>query len=101
MRSRWPHYALAILAVLVPIATGLEAATFGYVISIERRLTRLETLAGIPAASSTPAPSPPPREIIIKRPDPARRRLLVREPGDERGDEGREIVARIERPPDR
>lgn len=50
----WQHLALAVLAVLVPIATLLQGATFSYVVAIERRLTRLETLQELAAPRRAP-----------------------------------------------
>ena len=42
--ARWPQVALAIVGILVPIVTALQAWTFAYVVSIEHRLTRVETI---------------------------------------------------------
>lgn len=41
---KWPHLVLAVLGILVPIGAALQGVTFSYVVSIEHRLTRLETL---------------------------------------------------------
>lgn len=51
--------AVAILAALSPIVVALQGATLAYVVSIERRLTRLETLQGIaPGAHQIPPATP-------------------------------------------
>jgi hypothetical protein len=41
---KWVNVVISMFGILAALGAGLQAATFSYVVSIERRLTRLETL---------------------------------------------------------
>lgn len=47
---------LTVLAVLVPIGIALQGFTLSTLLSIERRLTRLETLQGVTPGAERPRP---------------------------------------------
>jgi hypothetical protein len=90
---------LGLCAVLVPVLVALQSATFAYVVSIERRLTRLETLQGLPAGARQAEPpgaatvtprSPAPPGASQKggdrsRPARARAFTILTMPGDAAG----------------
>lgn len=56
--SKFATVLLALLAVMVPIVIALQGWALGTLLSIERRLTRLETLQGIAPGSRAPASTP-------------------------------------------
>lgn len=94
---KWPwNVVLALLGILVPLTGAIQTATFSYVVSIERRLTRLESrdeLRGPPIARPGLPPTPPAR--ILERKAEPRRVLVVGEAVDDRLEERCEIIARI------
>jgi hypothetical protein len=74
---------LAIVGLVLTLQIALQGATFSYVIAIERRITRLETLAEVqriePRRQVSPGGRPaarilaelPPRPVVLTRADAA------------------------------
>lgn len=90
MRTRWPSLVLGILGILVPLGVALQGFTVHTLVSIEHRLTALETrdaLRGPPRLGL--APMPP---AILEQRAPALL-LVIDDPLDDRGEERREVIA--------